>query len=449
MKPLKQVLPHLQDPRRLALLSADAPLCVALSGGADSVALLCLLLGDPLLSAVHVHHGIRGAEADRDEAFCRDLCQKQGIPLTVLHIDAPALAKERGVSLETAARDGRYEAIAAHMREKQLPLLVTAHHANDQLETMLQHLLRGSGAAGLGGIPACRPLCDGIWVARPLLFCTHGQLKAYLEEMGQSYIEDSTNHQPCCTRNRLRLEVAPTLEALYPGGAAAAARCAASLQEDEAYFEELAADFLRREGDSPTLSALAALPRPIFARVMRRLLPELPQRVHIDALLAFCQKATPHATLSLPGIRVAAEGGRLCTAKQTARVAEYDIVLQEGENPLPEGGLAVVLPKGSHRTQPSSIHHKYAVQISLCSAKINGELRARTLRPGDRLLACGVNRAVRRLPGSAVSAATRARMPLLADDNGVLACPFGKNHNIRDDAYSKTDCDLDVWLLFD
>lgn len=449
MKPLKRPHLPLQDPRVQAQLSPDAPLCVALSGGADSVALLCLLSKDPSLSAVHVHHGIRGAEADRDEAFCRMLCQEHGIPLTVLHIDAPALARERGVGLETAARDGRYAAITAHMRERQIPLLVTAHHANDQLETMLQHLLRGSGTAGLGGIPACRPLGEELWVARPLLFCTHAQLEAYLAEIGQSYIEDSTNQQPCCTRNRLRLEVTPVLEELYPGGAPAAARCAASLQEDEAYFQELAADFLRREGNTPPLAALAALPRPIFARVMRRLLPEPPQRVHMDALLAFCGKATPHAALSLPGIRVAAEGGRLCITEQLPDAEAYDIVLHEGENPLPCAGLAVVLPKGSPLPQPSSSHHKYAVQISLCSAKISGELRARTLRPGDRIRACGVNRAVRRLPGSAVSVATRARMPLLADDKGVLACPFGKNHNIRDDAYSKTDCDLDVWLLFD
>ena len=104
-----------KDPRTLAGLPKDAPLCVALSGGADSVALLSLLAADAHVSAVHVHHGIRGAEADRDADFCRDLAATLGVPLTVLSIDAPALARSRGVGLETAARDGRYEAITEHL----------------------------------------------------------------------------------------------------------------------------------------------------------------------------------------------------------------------------------------------------------------------------------------------------------------------------------------------
>jgi tRNA(Ile)-lysidine synthase len=106
------------DPNELLHLhpTETVPICVALSGGADSVALLAMLADRTALSAVHVHHGIRGEEADRDADFCRALTDRLGIPLTVLNIDAPALAKARGVSLETAARDGRYAVIEAHMR---------------------------------------------------------------------------------------------------------------------------------------------------------------------------------------------------------------------------------------------------------------------------------------------------------------------------------------------
>lgn len=436
-----------QDPRTLAGAAKNAPLCVALSGGADSTALLCLLSGDPQLSAVHVHHGIRGAEADRDADFCRTLCEGLNVPLTVLHIDAPAIAASRGVSLETAARDGRYAAITAHLQQHSIPLLVTAHHADDQLETMLQHLLRGSGGAGLGGIPACRTLSDGVTVVRPLLHITHEAILAYLAQMGQSYVEDSTNNEPCCTRNRLRLTVTPLLRELYPEGAAAAARCAAALQEDEAYFREQAAAFLMQEGREPRIAALMALPRPILVRVLQQLLPVAPTRVHLEALFAFCEKAIPHATLSLPETRVTVENGRLCLLAE--EICEgYDIPLHEGENPLPCGGAVWVLPRGTMHTPPTDIHHKYVVQIPLCRDMIKGELHARTLRPGDKLHSGGVNRAVRRLPGSDVSIATRARMPLLTDEHGVVACPFGKNHNVRDDAYDKAG-DLTVLLLFD
>ena len=436
-----------RDPRALAGLDAAAPLCIALSGGADSVALLAMLAGDPLLSAVHVHHGIRGAEADRDERFCREVAAKYAVPLTVLRIDAPALAKAQGIGLETAAREGRYAAILDHMQQNGIPLLVTAHHANDQLETMLQHLLRGSGLNGLGGIPACRPLCADTFVARPLLQIPKAELLAYLDAMGQDYVTDSTNSEPCCARNRLRAEVAPILKSLYPGGAAAAARCALSLQEDERFLTGLAEDFLKKEGKEPSVAALAALPRPVFARVMQLLLPAAPERTHIEALATLCERGTPHASLSLPGTRVAIEDGRLCFPKSRTPVTDYDVPLHTGENPLP--GDAAVWLLSPTDTPPTAFRHTFIVQIPLCSAKIKGVLRARNLRPGDKLLSCGVNRAVRRMAGSSVPATTRAQMPLLVDDGGVLAVPFGKNHNVRDDAYAKCDHDLIAYLLFD
>ncbi len=445
---LQERFPALTPPAALAGLAPDTPLCVALSGGADSTALLCLLAGTPGLCAVHVHHGIRGDEADRDAAFCAALCARLGVELTTLHINAPALAKAQGVSLETAARNGRYEAITAHLRERKIPLLVTAHHADDQLETLLQHLLRGSGLKGLGGIPPCRPLAEGILVVRPLLAVSRRELTSYLNEIGQSFVEDSTNGEGCCTRNRLRLEVAPVLEELYPGAARNAARAAESLREDEAFLAELAPNYLQGEGDAPALATLAALPRPVFARVMRTLLPDSLERLHVDALWELCQAPTPHATLDLPGARVSIEGGRLQIAQRRAPVADYALTLHEGENPLPCGGTVWVLPTGSEPPFSPTVH-RFVVKIPLCSSKIKGALCARNLRPGDRLRAGGVNRAVRRLAGSEIPLSTRATMPLLADDGGVLACPFGKNHNVRDDAYSKEGCDVTVYLAFD
>ena len=441
-------LSKLKSPAALAGVPVTTPTCVALSGGADSVALLCLLSDLPALSAVHVHHGIRGAEADRDANFCRALCQKRGIPLTVLHIDAPALAKAWGVGIETAARDGRYQAITAHLKKNGIPLLATAHHADDQLETLLLHLLRGTGLRGLGGIPPCRPLDDGIFVVRPLLSLTHSDLTAYLREIGQSFVEDSTNSTPCCNRNRLRMEVAPLLEALYPDCARTVARAAETLREDEAYLSHLAEAFIASEGNSPTLSALAALPRPVFARVMRLLLPTCPQQVHIDALLDFCSKATPHAALSLPGVRVMAENGRFCKVEAKPVKAQYEITLHPGENSLPSGGAVWLLQPGEELPASSRADHNFVVQIPLCRDKIKGSLRARDLRAGDKLRSCGVNRAVRRLAGADVPLSTRATMPLLVDDEGVLACPFGKNHNVRDNAYAPDRSDLTAYLLF-
>ena len=441
-----------KDPRALAGLPKDAPLCVALSGGADSVALLSLLSSDPHVSAVHVHHGIRGAEADRDADFCRDLAKTLGVPLTVLSIDAPALAKSRGVGLETAARDGRYEAITAHLKKENIPLLVTAHHADDQLETILQHLLRGSGLAGLCGIPACRPLGDGVLVARPLLTVTRASLRDYLAQVHLSHVEDSTNQEGCCTRNRLRLDVLPVLSELYPAGAEAAARCAELLSEDEAYLDTLAAEFIEKEGDEPKLSSLAALPRPVFARVMRALLPISPERVHIEALAAFCQKATSHASLSLPSLTVAAENGKLTLVREPVEQADYEIELSQGETPLPEiDGLAIVVRNGENcEKRPNNIY-KYETQLSFCSAIIDGKLTVRNRRAGDRILSGGLHKAVRRLSGQEhLSLSVRKRMPLLTDSSGLLAVPFTAPRAVlRDGAIKKgAPCDITVFLFF-
>lgn len=442
-----------RDPRALAGLPADAPLCVALSGGADSVALLSMLTASPPLCAVHVHHGIRGEEADRDEQFCRVLAERLGVPLTVLRIDAPALARTRGVSLETAARDGRYAAICAQMKKSGIPLLVTAHHADDQLETLLQHLLRGSGLAGLCGIPACRPLEDGLLVVRPLLAVTRAELRAYLAAAELDFVEDSTNADPCCTRNRLRLEVIPVLESLYGGGTKNAARCAALLTQDEAYLQSVADEFLKNRGSEPPLSELAALPRPIFARVIRQLLPAPPAQAHVDALADFCERAAPNTVLCLPQCRVAAPGGRLVLTEEPRFTEDYEIPLKLGVNEIPEiNGLAILCESDRPCKLPSPNLHKYTTCISLSALTIKGGLTVRNRRAGDRILHEGMHKAVRRL-ATRLPGTVRAYMPLVTDGDGILAVPFAEPHQkggplLRDGAFGTQNNDLTLYLYF-
>ena len=433
-----------RDPRALAGLPAEAPVAVALSGGADSVALLSMLSGEGDVTALHVHHGIRGAEADRDEAFCRALASRMGVKYACLRVDAPKLARERKISLETAAREARYAALCDYMAEHAIPLLVTAHHADDQLETILQHLLRGSGRNGLCGIPACRALDRGILVARPLLSVTRAALRDYLAEHDLTFVTDSTNESECCTRHLLRLSLIPSLTEHFPSAPQSAARCAETLAEDEAFLTSLADDFLTREGSEPSLCALGALPRPIFVRAVRRLLPVNVERVHLDSLYAFCQSAKKHAALSLPGVTVRAENGRLTLSQGSEPDATpYYLPLQQGENKLADA-LVVLTAHGENYTPPSENVYKYATRISLCSAMIEGELAVRARRAGDRILSGGMHKAVRRLAGlSPLPPSVRARMPLLVDGAGVLAVPMAA---LRDRADQNPD--LSVFVFF-
>lgn len=437
-----------RDPLMLAELPAGTPMAVALSGGADSVALLSLLRDRENLSAIHVHHGIRGTEADRDAAFCRELTNSLHIPFYLLHIDAPTVAKQTGESLETAARQARYAAMTALMREKGIPLLLTAHHADDQLETMLQHLLRGSGTRGLCGIPACRPLGDGLFVARPLLSVPKAELLDYLTSENLSFVTDSTNEEFCCQRNFLRLRVLPLLRELQPNAPALAARCAEALTGDEQYLDGLAAEFLAREGEHPHKDALLALPQPIFVRVMRRLLPEPPSALHLASIRTLLSSEKPHAALSLPSrVHLSLHRGQL-TVSQKSENMSYTMQLYRDEaalraDPMPD---AIVLtstpsPQTKLRLEADYTHHATA---KIRTADISGELFVRARRAGDVILAGGMHKAVRRLAAlSELTPTIRARMPLLCDENGIVAVPLGP---VRDSA--RRDPDLTVYFYF-
>lgn len=188
----------------------QTPVLLGLSGGRDSVALLRLLLdrGTPL-HACHIHHGIRGAEADGDALFCRDLCGQTGVPFHLRHIDCPALAEKTGQSLETAARNARRSIMIGLARECGCRAIALAHHADDQAETVLFRLCRG--AAGLRGMHPVHRAQGMLWL-RPLLGCPRATLTAYLQELGQAWREDATNAVPDVARNRMRLEVLPALD---------------------------------------------------------------------------------------------------------------------------------------------------------------------------------------------------------------------------------------------
>lgn len=440
------ILTAFRAPHLLADLPAEAPVAVALSGGADSVALLLLLHEHPSLTAVHVHHGIRGDEADRDLAFCRALTERLAIPLHVLYVDAPARARETGKSLETAAREARYEAISALLEREQIPLLATAHHADDQLETMLQHLLRGSGLRGLCGIPACRALTNGIFVVRPLLTVPKADILAFLAKKGQDFVTDSTNAELCCQRNQLRHRVLPLLSALQPDAAAIAARCAEALAEDEAYLDSLAADFLTKAEGQLQAAALAALPSPILVRVMHRILPEPPTAKQLSAIKNLLKTSRPHAALSLGGgMQLALNRGLLTVTKEyRSPVPPYEQPLALGENLIEAANAAVyLLPIG---TPPPAheAHYSFTATAELCSAAVKGALLARPRKAGDTIFHGGMHKAVRRLASTAhLSPSLRARMPLLADDGGILAVPFGP---VRDGARSNPD--LVVYFCF-
>jgi tRNA(Ile)-lysidine synthase len=214
-----------------------AHIVVGVSGGADSMALLHLLNGFAgeqgwSITAVHVHHGLRGEEADRDRNFVQEICQEWKIPCKVYYFDVSKEAKARGLGTEEAGRLLRYEAFE---QERQGGMIAVAHNKNDQGETVLMRLCRGAGVSGLTGI---RPVRE--FIIRPLLFCTRKEIEEYCQNKGLSYCEDSTNRENNYARNRIRNQVLPLLEEIYPKATEHIAQTAEIMTEEEEFLQEQA-----------------------------------------------------------------------------------------------------------------------------------------------------------------------------------------------------------------
>ena len=214
----------------------DNKVMVALSGGADSVCLLYLLLEikdefNIILEACHVNHMLRGEQSDADEQFVRDLCKKLDIPLHVQRIDVKALQKKHQ-SLEEAAREARYSYFAETGNNS---IIATAHNADDNAETVLLNILRGTALKGLCGIPDVRGN-----IIRPLLEVTREEIITFLTEKSIPYVTDESNLSDEFTRNYLRIHVMPLLLRLNPSLLSAVTRMTDILRLDEEYLNEIA-----------------------------------------------------------------------------------------------------------------------------------------------------------------------------------------------------------------
>ena len=224
--------------RRCGVVPGQERILAAVSGGADS---LCLMLALRELGCgvrvLHVEHGIRGRESLEDARFVQQLCDAEKIPCTVEQIDAPELARRTGQTLEEAARSARYRLLEQTARREGIRVIAAAHHMGDQAETVLWNLIRGSGLSGLNGIRPSRSAGGDLLLIRPLLDCSREEIEAYLRSRGQTWRSDRTNLDPAYTRNAIRLEIMPRLEALNEGAAEHIARAAADLAETEEYLE--------------------------------------------------------------------------------------------------------------------------------------------------------------------------------------------------------------------
>ncbi len=295
----------------------DRPLLIAFSGGPDSTALLLLLhelleeSGRERLRAAYVNHGLQNEAADWGE-HCKATARALGVPLTCCKVEV----REDGRGVEAAARRARYAALKRLMQPGEC--LLTAHHQDDQWETVLLRMLRGTGAAGLAGILESRRFGDG-WLLRPLLDVSCARLRTWLDGRGAQYVEDPSNRDPGLDRSFLRKEVLPLLRARWPGGGATAARLARLAGETRELLRALAEQDGRgiASEDSIDCEGLLGLSPPRRANLVRERLaalglsapPEARLHAALDMLLNAAADRHPQARWQ--GVRLSRRGGRI------------------------------------------------------------------------------------------------------------------------------------------
>ncbi len=436
--------PGFLPPHTLSGFPPKTPLLVAFSGGADSRLLLHLairyrqLYGTPVYAA-HLHHGIRGAEADRDEAFCREVARAAEVPFFSERVDVPAQAAAAGESQELTARRLRYDFLTRIMRERHIPLLLTAHHADDQLETLIFRLLRGTGTRGMGGIAPIRPLAavpDGL-LLRPLLACSKVDVLDACRTLGLTYVTDSTNALNDCTRNRLRHEVLPVLERIAGEGipSTSANRLACAAREDDDCLSRIADAHVARitqpNGALP-LDELNRLHPAIARRVMREVYAQgCPdpsgehslQAVHLDDLISLCAKGIHSSSVALPG----GMEGRICdntlvfltpeTTVPTVTSAPEAIPLSMGETAWDDGRLVIELRVVTAPATPPD--ENGLIAWASFPTNLPLPLWARRRRAGDVIRRHGVGCKLKKLLcDQHVPPSQRDRLPLLCLDGG-------------------------------
>jgi tRNA(Ile)-lysidine synthase len=380
------------------LFTPGDTIIVALSGGADSCALLDILAGLRDISAnlvvAHLNHCLRGAESDADEQFCRKLAEQYALPFESRRIDVADLARREGLNLEDAGRRARIAFLDEIRTHWQASAIALAHHADDQAETVLMRLLRGSGATGLSGMS----FRNGSGRIRPLLTSTRTEIEAYLRARGLKHREDASNRDTAFLRNRIRHELLPVLAHYNPAIRERLVTTAALLADEDDLLERMASDLsvkvcaITDGGISCSLTRLKgehpALRRRLFRKALANLAGDADHfsQCHIRALEQLADSSRPNAILNLPReITALREYGALLLRKSSplnaAEVAEVEITAP-GHYHLFDGSCVTLHTLSTAPLHPASLP-SYTAVFDLEKSPFPWHVR--TFRPGDRI----------------------------------------------------------------
>lgn len=404
--------------KKYNMIPADGRILCAVSGGADSVCLLHYLAATRPGQVVcaHFDHQLRGEESQRDARFVEELAKKFGIQFILGSGDVRERSGQNGKGIEETAREMRYEFLQNAAREYGCAVIATAHNAEDNAETVIMNIARGTGLKGLCGIPPVRGN-----VVRPILCLTRAEVEEYLRENGLEHIEDSTNVLDDYARNRVRHHVLPVLREQNTAFADNILAMTQLVREDEEYLSGLAGEFLEENlcDNSLQISKLNRLPKPIRVRIFRAICPGA-DSTHIAALEKMCFSEKVHAFSDLPGMRVERERDTLIFgAGDCEPIAERQL-LPESEVYIEEIGKTVFCRRAK---KDEEINNSFNTFCFKC-ASICGKMTVASKTDGAQIRLCGrgCTKSLKKLFAErGMTLTQRAQTPVIYDEKGPVA----------------------------
>lgn len=432
--------------KRYNMLENCDRIVVGLSGGADSVCLLSVLnsLKDEYgfsLVAAHINHGIRGAEAQRDEESCKRLCESLNVPLEILHADIPTLSKQQGIGEEECGRIVRYDFFRSLAGER--GKIATAHNLNDNAETLLLNLVRGAGSKGACGIP---PVRDNI--IRPLIETDRESIEKYCEENELQYVTDSTNLECEYSRNKIRIKVLPTLCEINQNAVGALSGFASRMREQETFLESVVNEkYALCVKDSVLYEAeFSALDIFLKKRIAGRFLSELShgevEAKHIDDFLRFVGSGKALVTAS--ATEIVSRDGKIFKKPEQAEQFSVDFSLADKKVNLPFCEISVE----EYDTKDLQNLNKDILDNLIDCDKISNTLILRSRKDGDKFTFSKrrVTKTVKKLFNEdKIPPEVRNRIIILDSDGEVVwLSGYGTNKKFRIGADTKKAIKLNI-----
>lgn len=405
---------------------SEERMIVGFSGGSDSMALLNVLVecvGAEKLCAVHVNHGIRGEEADRDERFCASVCEKLGVEFRGVHFDIPTLAEKDKTGLEECARKYRYRAFFDIAREKNIRIIATAHNARDNVEAVLFNLCRGSGVKGIVGIPAFR--CEGEFlIIRPIIKADKADILDYLAKNNLSYVNDTSNDSNDYTRNYIRHEILPHLSHINSNFVENISNCSDILSSTDDYISCKADEFTDSLPDRSEIEkkVFLNLHEALRAKVIQRLAGFSPSYKMTELITEFIKNGSNGQSMDISADTVLYHNGKSVRFSHRVNTGEYRYELHEGENKFPTLGFTLYLFYDEGYKKENI--YKSLKPTVINRGKLKGNLYIRNRTEGDRYRYGGMTHTPKKMLASKkIPTQMRKNYPIVCDGDTVVCMP--------------------------